>query len=51
MISKRRKHSDWPYLIDPVDYSMRRRRHFRQLGKRRLRECSEAIGIVEWMAR
>ncbi len=35
MISKRRKHSDWPYLIGPV----------------RLRECSEAIGIVEWMAR
>ena len=51
MISKRRKHGDWPHLNAPSDCSMRRRRHFRQLDKRRSRECSEAIGIVEWMAR
>ena len=24
MISKRRKHSDWPYLVGPFDCSMRR---------------------------
>lgn len=52
MISKRRKHSDWPHLIGPrpivlcvvddifVNWANGDRAHL-----------SEPIGIVEWMAR
>ena len=42
MISKRRKHSDWPHLMTLFDCSMRRRRYFRQLGKRRSRAFERA---------